>query len=171
MAVETVRIIGLEGVVKTLRELGPAASARGGPIRTALRKAAKVIQQQVIANVNAIVAEENVGGLPSKSTGLLAKNIVITRGKKPAGGNGETVRVRVRSKPYPKDRAGDKTVTTAQVSRLLEGGSERLVDPHPHWRPAFDAKKKAALDVFSTELPRDIEKLRKKLARQNGVRE
>lgn len=169
MPTETVRLIGLEGVVKTLRELGPAASKRGGPVRNALRKAAKPIQQQVITNVNGIVAEANADGLPSKSTGLLAANIIITRGKQPPGQNGETVRVRVRSKPYPKERAGSKKVTTAQVSRLLEGGSERMQQPHPHWRPAFDAKKQEAVHVFQTELPKSIAALAKKLAKQNGV--
>lgn len=169
MPTEAVRIIGLDGVVKTLRELGPAASKRGGPVRNALRKAAKPLQEQVVANINAIVAEPNVDGLPSKSTGLLAKNIVIARGKAPSGGNGETVRVRVRSKPYPPER-GVKRVTTAQVSRLLEGGSEKM-RAHPHWRPAFEARKRDALAVFETELPKSIAALAKKLARQNGVRD
>lgn len=169
MAREVVRIEGLDAAVKTLRELGPEARKAGGPVRKSLRKAAKVLQQQVVDNVRAIILEPNADGLPSESTGQLEKNIVITRGKQPVSQKGETVRVRVRNKPYPRDRAGNKRVTTAQVSRLLEVGTEKM-QPHPHWRPAFDAKKQEAVQVFVTELPKDIVALQKKLARANGVK-
>lgn len=166
---EVVRIEGLEGVMKTLRELGPAARKNGGPVRKSLRKAAQVIQKQEVENLRAIILQPNADGLPTKSTGLLEKNVVITRGKPPPGQKGETVRIRVRSKRYPASRAGSKPVTTTQVARLLEGGTEKM-HAHPFIRPAFDAKKQAALNVFVQELPKDIIALQKKIARANGVK-
>lgn len=168
MAREVVRIVGLEGVTKTLRELGPAAAKRGGPVGQAVRKAAKVIQAQEIENVRAIILEPNEGGLPSESTGLLEKNIVVTRGRLPAGVKGERFNVRVRRKPYPKERSGTKTVVTSQVARLLEGGTAKM-RAHPFIRPAFDAKKQAALNVIVTELPKAIVRLQKKIAKANKV--
>jgi HK97 gp10 family phage protein len=169
MPIESVRIEGLGGVLKTLREIGPAARKAGGPIRKALRKAAKVLQEQEKANLRAIILEPNADGLPNESTGLLEKNIVVGQAKMPPGQKGEAVRVRVRNKRYPPERSGKKAVTTAQVARLLEGGSEKM-KAHPFIRPAFDAKKQAALSVFVQELPKDIVALQKKLARANGVK-
>lgn len=164
---ELIRIEGLDGVMKTLRELGPEARKNGGPVRKSLRKAAKIIQAREIENLRGIILEPNEGGLPSESTGLLEKNVVIARGKMAAGQKGERVVVRVRNKRYP-EKSG-KPVTTAQVARLLEGGTEKMQE-HPWIRPAYDAKKQEAVQVFVTELPKDIVALQKKLARANGVK-
>lgn len=168
MAVETVRIEGLEPVLKTLRELGPAAGQRGGPVRLALRKAAVLVQKQVIANLNAVILEPNEGDLPSKSTGLLAANIAITRSKPAPGTKGERMLVRVRRKAYPK--SGKKTVTTPQVARLLEYGTAKM-RPHPFIRPAFDSTKQQALTTFATELPKALLALQKRIAKKNGAKD
>lgn len=169
MAVEAVRIEGLEGVLKTLKSLPPeVVSKRGGPVRFALRKAAVLIQKQAIVNLDHITATPNEGDLPHESTGLLKANVMVTRGKAPAGGKGETFRVRIRNKPYP--QVGNaKKVTTAQVGRLLEYGTSKR-QPYPWIRPAFESKKNQALSVFTTEVVKKIAQIQKKLERQNGVR-
>lgn len=167
MAVESFKVIGLEGVLKTLRELGPAAAKNGGPIRSALRKAAVVVQKQVVANLEQIIREDNEGEKPTESTGLLAKNIAITRSKPAPGQKGERFLVRVRNKAYA--QKGKKPRSTAQIARLLEGGSERM-KAHPFFLPAFDATKQQAVNVIVSELPRAILSLQKRLAKKNGVK-
>lgn len=162
----TVRLIGLEGVLATLQSLPPeVVSRRGGVIRAALRKAAAVIQKQEIANLEQIISVPNVGG-EDRSTGLLAKNVVVSRSRPRSGTNGERFLVRVRNKAYPKRSPNAKRVTTAQVARLLEYGTEKRA-PLPFIRPAFDAKKDEAVRTFVEETDKGIERAYKKLARMN----
>ena len=87
---EGVRIEGLDGIIGMLKQLPPeVVSKRGGPVRAALRKAAVVVQKEAQANVRRIVAEPNIGGRPSRSTGALEKAITVIR-RRPRGGiNGE----------------------------------------------------------------------------------
>jgi HK97 gp10 family phage protein len=167
MVLEIKRVEGLSAVLKTLNELGPAASKGGGPVRAVLRKAAVLMQKEVKENLQRIILEPNEGGLPNRSTGLLADNIVITRSA-PRGFKGERMLVRVRRKAYP-ERISKKLAVTSQVARLLEGGTSRM-RPHPFIRPAFDAKKNEALALFATELPRAVLRLQKKIARANGAK-
>lgn len=150
MAVETVRLEGLKGVLDTLRQLPPElVSKRGGPIRSALRKAAKVIQLQAQENVQRIIDAPNVSGLATESIGLLKRSIVVSRGKEPPGGKGETQLVKIRrNQKYPaefQDKEGK--ITAAKVGRLLEQGTERR-GAMPWIRPAFDARKGEALNTF-----------------------
>jgi len=167
---EEVKVEGLDGVIKTLQGLPPElVSRRGGVIRQALRKGAVVMQKQVIANLQAIVAAPNVGG-EDRSTGFLEKNIAVTRGKPPAGQNGERYLLRVRNKAYPKKSPKAKTVTTAQVARLLEYGTERR-QPYPFIRPAFELKKQESLDTIVAESIKGTERALKKLQRQNRVKD
>jgi HK97 gp10 family phage protein len=167
MATESVRIEGLEGVMKTLKELPPEiVSRRGGPVRSALRKASKVMVDEMKANVQKIIDEPNIGG-QDYSTGLLQENIVSTRTTNRMQQNGEQYRARVRRKKYPK-RGNEKTVTTSQVAALLEAGTERR-RPMPWARPAFDAKKHEVVTMFTTEIRRNLDRIVKKLARQNRV--
>lgn len=167
MAVETVKVIGLEGVLKTLRELPPElVSKRGGPVRSALRKASKLMVDEMKANVQRIVDEPNIGG-NNYSTGLLQQNIVTTRSSRMRQ-NGERYIVRVRKKAYPKPSANAKRVTTSQVGALLEAGTEKR-KPMPWARPAFDAKKGQVIPLFVTELRKSLGRITKKLAKQNGV--
>lgn len=167
MASVSVKIKGLEGVLKTLNELPPEiVSKGGGPVRKALRKAAVVMQKEVKQNLQVIIAQPNVDGEASESTGLLDQNIVITRGKGSQKINGERYTVRVRNKAYTNKKG--KRVTTAQNARLLEYGTERR-QAHPFIRPAFEAKKGEVLSTFVTEINKDIARIVKKLERQNGV--
>lgn len=176
MATETFRIEGLKGVIDTLTQLPPElVSRRGGPIRAALRKAAVVIQQQEIENLQAIILQPNKGGTDDNS-GLLENNIVVSRSRFKNGANGERYLVRVRRKVYP-DKApksnvrakGAKNVVTSQVARLLEYGTV-LRQPYPFIRPAFEAKKQEAVNTFVTETNKGIERIVKKLERQNRVK-
>lgn len=161
---QAVKIEGLDSVLKTLKELGPAAQKNGGPIRAALRKASLIMLDQVRANIRALVLEPNEGGLPSQSTGLLLSSVRASRKRPPNGQNGERLNIGIKKKAYPGTK-GD--VSTPQVARLLEYGTAKM-RPHPFLRPAFDSRKREVLDSFSRELPNAIVALQKKLARKNG---
>jgi HK97 gp10 family phage protein len=169
MTVETVRIVGLAGVMKTLRALPPAlVSKNGGPVRAALRKAALVIQKQESANLQAIIDTPNIdAGVKAEATGLLEKNIIVKRSRPDPGVKGERYLIQVRRKSYPATKG--KNVTTPQVARLLETGTAKR-RPYPFIRPAFDAKKAEAVAVFVIEIKRNLDRLVKKVALANGAK-
>lgn len=158
-----VKITGLDGVLDTLRSLPPEiVSKRGGPVRAALRKGAVVIQKQEIANLTVSLANA-----PRYSTGLLLKNIVVTRGKAPFGGNGERYLVRVRRKAYPKEhQATGKPATTLATANLLEYGSSTQ-PAEPFIRPAVNSKGQQAIDVIVADLQASIQRIVTKLATKN----
>lgn len=171
MAIESFRVEGLKGVLDTLQMLPPElVSKNGGPVRSALRKAAVLIQKQAQENVQAIIDAPNADGEPSRSLGLLKANIIVQRIKPPAGQRGERYMVRVRKKAYPRERTGpNKGKTALGVGALLEQGTERR-DAMPWMRPAFEARRVEAVQVFERELPAAIDRIVKKLAKQNRVR-
>jgi hypothetical protein len=160
------QLSGLDGVLATLQSLPPeVVSKRGGPVKSALRKGARVIFLEAKKNLQVSVANAGDEG-KRYSTGLLLKNLVVTRGKKPIGSKGERYLVRVRRKSY--GRKG-KTVTTLQTANLLEYGSSK--QPQEPWlRPAFNAKAEAAIRATEAELLRQIDRVVKKLASQNAGR-
>ena len=159
-----VEVKGLAGVLDTLKSLPPEiVSRRGGPVKAALRKGARVIWQQTKANLQ--VATSNAGDDGKRySTGLLLKNLDVTRGKKPTGTNGERYLVRVRRKSYP-DRKGG-VVTTLASANLLEYGSQKQA-PEPWLRPAFQSKAEQAILTTEAELLKQIDKVVAKLAQRN----
>lgn len=166
MPTETVKIVGLEGVLDVLRKLpAEVVSKAGGPIKFGVKAAAEVLRDEAKRNVRKIVTDPNRDGLPSDSTGKLEANIVAARSKMPPGVNGERFLVRVRRKPYEVS-PGAKPVTTPQVGRLLEYGHERMEDPKPWLRPAFDTKKAEALRVFVSEVKKRTDAAIKRLERQ-----
>lgn len=168
MAAEFVRIEGLAAAIRTFAALEPAFTGKsGGPVLFALRRGAKLIQAQVKANIRQIVLEPNKGGLPSKSTGFLEKNIAVKRSRPPPGQKGERVLIYVRAKGYPYNGKG-RGPSAPQISRLLEGGDVKMV-PHPHWRPAFDSKKQEALAVFVSSFSSRLAAIVKKVERENGA--
>src|SRR5690606_1165609 len=119
MALDTQTLHGLDGVLEKLKSLPPEiVSKRGGPVKSALRKGAVVIQKEWVANLKAIIAEPNEG-VPHDGSGLLVKNVVVTRDSRPRrSGANERYVVRVRNKRYPKASPGQKqAATTAQVAR------------------------------------------------------
>lgn len=158
------KLTGVEGVLKTLRELPPEiVSKRGGPVKLALAKGARVIRDEAKKNLRAEIAR---GG--DESTGLLEKNIIVSRGKQPIGGNGERYLVRVKRKTYEKSGEG-KPVTTLKTAHLLEYGSQH--QPATPWlRPAFAATRQKAVDVTITDLKSRIDKIVAKLAKENAGR-
>lgn len=173
MATETVKVIGLQGVLQTLHDLGPeVVSKRGGPVRSALRKASLDFKKAMQGNIQRIIDDPNIaaGGrvIPTKSLGLLKDNIITQRRKMP-GLNGERYKVGPRlRKAYPKSRAGNKPVSVVQVGRQLETGTEHR-RPYPWARPAFDSKKHQVVQIFVYELTTKLPKIQRKLAAKNGV--
>jgi HK97 gp10 family phage protein len=159
----TMELHGLQGVLDTLHQLPPEiVSARGGPVRAALRKAAMVILRQELANLQAATANATSAG-KRLSTGFLAKNVVVTRGKPPIDQKGEKYLVRVRRKAYP----GRKDVSTLKTAQLLEYGSSK--QPAEPWiRPAVESRGREALQTFQRELLASIDLIVNKLARQNA---
>lgn len=161
VAVETVRIEGLDAVLRRLKALGPEASKRGGPVRAAVRKGAMVIVKEAQANIRRIVAEPNASG-EDESTGILEKSIKPFRAKAKAGEKGETYIVTAkRGVKYPSD--GGKPVTATINGQRLEYGTSRR-RPMPWMRPAFHAKGGEAVKVMKDETLRGIERLERKLA-------
>lgn len=159
-----VKLTGLEGVLKTLKGLPPEiVSRRGGPVKSALRKGARVIWAQAKGNLERVTASATEDG-KKLSTGLLLKNLVVTRGKPPYGGKGERYLVRVRRKVYP-GRNG-KPTTTLATANLLEYGSAK--QPAEPWiRPAFQARAEEAIRTTEAELLKQIDRIVQKLAAQN----
>jgi HK97 gp10 family phage protein len=158
---EVVRIHGLVEVQKMLTALPHELKAQGGAaVRNALRKAARVLLVQAKANLQQIIDTPNVDGETSKTTGLLQKNVVVSRGR-PTAGTGEVMLVRVRKKSYPAERGA--RVSTLRVGSLLEQGTEKR-QPMPWMRPAFDTKKEEAVAVFTDDV---LKRLRRVYAKHN----
>jgi HK97 gp10 family phage protein len=158
-----VNINGLEGVLATLQSLPrEVVSKRGGPVKAALRKAARVIHKEAQVNLDRVISNTTESG-EKLSTGLLKQNLIVSRGKPPFDSKGERYLVRVRRKSYP--RKG-KTVTTLATANLLEYGSSQQ-NAEPWLRPAFAAKAQQAIATAETELLKEIDKVVKKLANQN----
>lgn len=162
MSLVEMKLTGLDGVLETLKQLpAEVVSKRGGPVLAALKKGAKVIQQQEKANLRAVIAATK-DGAKAESTGLLEKNVVVTRGKAPSDGNGERVLVRVKRKSYPKKTG--KAVTTLKTAHLLEYGSSH--QPAEPWiRPAFASKAEEAIRTVERELAAGVNRIVAKLAK------
>ncbi len=158
-----VKLTGADGIVNLLKSLpAEVVSKRGGPVKLALAKGARLLRDEARKNAAAAIAQ---GG--DVSTGLLVPNIIASRGKAPTSGRGERYLVRVKRKTYP-DRTG-KPVTTHKTAHLLEYGSSH--QPATPWlRPAVRAKGQQAVTVIVADLNRRIELTVKKLAAQNRGR-
>lgn len=162
-----VKLQGADEVLNMLKRLpAEVVSKRGGPVRAALRKGAKVIQMQEIANLNAATASGNT------STGFLAKHVVVTRGKAPTDGKGERYLVRIKRAAYiragndstklkKREKAG-KRVTTLQTAQLLEYGSSQQ-PAEPFIRPAVKSKAQAAITVATASLVEAVDRIAKRL--------
>lgn len=157
-----VQLSGIDGVLTTLRSLPPEiVSKRGGPVKLALAKGARLLRDEAKQNLRAAIA----AGGDADSTGLLEKNVIASRGKAPFDGKGERYLVRVKRKTYP-DRTG-KAVTTHQTANLLEWGS--VHQPATPWlRPAVLAKGQQVINVVTADLIRRIDLVVRKLAAQNS---
>lgn len=153
-----IKLHGLDGVLKMLSELPKeVVSKRGGPVKAALRKGANVIAKQERANLRAATANQTKEG--RESTGFLLKNLIVSRGKPPASGNGERYLIRFRRKSYP-DRKG-KAVTTLKTAQLLEYGSSKQ-PAEPFIRTAFQARAREAIETVERELVAAIDRIASK---------
>jgi HK97 gp10 family phage protein len=162
MVAVTVKLTGVDGVIETLKALPPEiVSKRGGPVKAALRAGARVILRE--AALNLAHATENLTADGQESTGLLLKSLIASRGKPPAGVNGERYLVRFKRRVYQRE---GKPVTTLQTARFLEYGTSQQ-PAEPFLRPAFNAKAAQAISVTTAELTKAIDRVVKKLAAQN----
>lgn len=168
MARDSIRIEGLAGVLDVLKLLPPElVSKAGGPVKIGLRDAALLLRDEAKVNVRRIIDAPNEGGEASKSTGLLLLSIVAGRSRPAPGVKGERFAVRIRANQrYPANRQDSAgSLTAAQIGRQLEYGTERRA-PMAWMRPAFDAKKEAAVQVFTTTVRTRLDAIVKKLERQ-----
>ena len=157
-------ISGLNGVLETLKSLpAEVVSKRGGPVKLALAKGARLIRDEEKQRLAASIA---VNG--NESTGLLMQNIIASRGKTPSYGKGERYLVRIKRKTYP-DKQGSP-VTTIKSAHLMEYGSEKQT-AQPFIRPAFQSTAEDAIKIISDDLVDRVDKIVNKLAKQNqGVK-
>lgn len=164
-----VKLTGADGVMDTLRSLpAEVVAKRGGPVKSALRKGARVILKQAQMNLQAVTSNATASG-KRESTGLLLDNLVATRGKEPIGTRGERYLVRVRRKIYPGRSGrsgGGKATTTLAAAQLLEYGSVK--QPAEPWlRPAFQSRAREAIDTATRELVAGLDRVVKRLAAKN----
>ncbi|HSD16784.1 MAG TPA: HK97-gp10 family putative phage morphogenesis protein [Thermomonas sp.] len=163
MARETVRIEGLDAVLRRLKALGVEAQKAGGPVRAGVRAGAVVIQKEMQENVRRIVAAPNIGG-GDESTGLLEKSIKPMRAKARRDGlKGETFIVTAAKRArYPIGDRNKTAIAVATVGKMLEYGTPKR-QPMPWARPAFHAKKDEAVKKMVEVTLKGIKKIERKL--------
>lgn len=157
------QIHGIDGVLSTLEALpAEVVSKRGGPVKLALAKGARLLRDQAKDNFRRSVAQ---GGADSTETTV--ENIVASRGKAPVGTKGERQLVRVKRRSYINAK-GAKT-TTLRAAQLMEYGS--ATQPARPWlRPAVQRRGSQIIDVVSEDLLKRLDQITKRLAAQNGGR-
>lgn len=153
-----VQLQGLEGVLDTLKRLPPeVVSNRGGPVRRALAKGARLLRDEAKQNLRASIAIRG-----ENSTGETERAVTTGLGRMPAGQKGELYQVRVRKKTFT--NALGRRTSTIMTARFLEYGTAH--QPATPWlRPAVLAKGEQVISVVTADLRRRIE-----LAAQNRGR-
>lgn len=156
-------INGIPGIIRTLSSLpAEVVSKKGGPVKLALAKGARLLRDQAKDNFRRSVAQ---GGADSTETTV--ENIVASRGKAPVGTKGERQLVRVKRRSYINAK-GAKT-TTLRAAQLMEYGS--ATQPARPWlRPAVQRRGSQIIDVVSEDLLKRLDQITKRLAAQNGGR-
>ncbi len=157
------QIHGIDGVLSTLEALpAEVVSKRGGPVKLALAKGARLLRDQAKDNFRRSVAQ---GGADTTETTV--ESIVASRGKAPVGTKGERQLVRVKRRAYINAK-GAKT-TTLRAAQLMEYGS--ATQPARPWlRPAVQRRGSQIIDVVSEDLLKRLDPMTKRLAAQNGGR-
>ncbi|OCK46145.1 hypothetical protein BA766_15495 [Stenotrophomonas maltophilia] len=158
-----VRIHGVESVLTTLQALpAEVVSKRGGPVKLALAKGARLLRDQAKENFRRSMA---VNG--ADSTDTTVNNIVATRGKAPVGTKGERQLVRIRRKVFI--NAHGARTTARRAAQLMEYGS--ATQPAIPWlRPALQRRGTQIIDVITEDLLKRLDQITKRLATQNGGR-
>jgi HK97 gp10 family phage protein len=152
---DTQTLHGVDDLLRKLKALPPEiVSKRGGPVKSALRKGAKVIHKQAVENIEALAAASSY-----ENTGVLADALTVSRDPKPQqSGANERYRVHLRRRKHPNG------VTAVAAGRYLEFGTEKR-PPTPWLAPAFFAKRQEALERVLDELSKGIDRIVKKLSR------
>jgi HK97 gp10 family phage protein len=160
-----VNMASLRELGQTLKQLPKEISGKGGgPLRKALAEAAKVIHAEAQA-------------LAPEDTGLLKREIRMVRAKNPAAtGATEHYVVGVRRgkrKKYANTRENRRArrvgktyqdESRAYYWRFIEFGTERQ-PARPFLRPAFESKKREALNRFETSLREGVQAAVRKVAK------
>jgi HK97 gp10 family phage protein len=152
---------GVDGVLAALQALPPeAVSKNGGVVRKALRKGALVIVRQARTNFGAAVQQVGKSGITDTS-GFTEKQIVAKRGKYKYKGERQVVTVRGVQHPNGNTFRG-RPLQANDIAFLMEAGTSK--QPATPWlRPAFAAKAQEAIATITTELPKEIGKVARKL--------
>ena len=158
-------IQGLDDVLKRLQELPKeVVQKRGGPVRKVTRNAAHIIRDEAKRNAQRIVSKPNIGG-DDNTTGRLVRSIRTVKGRQHKTLNGERYFVLIPKRArYPIDKRTPTGMPVAMIGRMLEYGTVKR-QPMQWARPAFHAKKGEAVRYVQRELPKEIDKVVKKLAR------
>lgn len=164
---DTRTLHGLDGTLAALKSLPEEiVSKRGGPVKTALRKGAVVIQKEAQRQVRAIVRKPDPDHYVS--TDLLAQSIAVRRDPNPQrSGANERYRVLIsRSKKYvyPETLREKHQIKTIMTARYLEFGTEQRA-PTPWMAPAFFAAREQALSTVVYELNQGIDRVIRRLSK------
>lgn len=156
-------ITGIPGIIRTLSSLpAEVVSKKGGPVKLALAKGARLLRDQAKDNFRRSAA---IGGVDSTDTTV--NNIIASRGKAPVGTKGERQLVRVKRKAFV-NAHGSKT-TTRKAAQLMEYGSSTQ-PAYPWLRPAVQRRGTQIIDVITEDLLKRLDQITKRLAAQNGGR-
>lgn len=156
---DTHSIKGLDGVLDMLKSL-PAeiVSKRGGPVKTALRKGAVVLQQEAKSNIRRVTQKTESKGYVSTKT--LENAVVVRRDPNPKReGANERYRVLLSRKKYL-----GRDLPVVATGRFLEFGTEHQ-RAEPWMAPAFMTAKERALNTVVDELNKGIQRAIKKAAK------
>lgn len=156
----TVEVKGLAELERRLNEL-PEKLAKGA-LRTASRKAGKILQKH---------AQQNVRSSFVKHTGTLERGIIVATSVKPDGVKGASIIALIGLRIKPKDIsafygkflefgwiAGAKVRAAIARRRGKERGGHKVL-ARPFLAPAFEAEKRNMLNQFEEELSKAIDKV------------
>lgn len=149
---DSVRIEGLKELAAALRAL-PEKVARNG-LRAGVYAGAKVIQDEARLRAPVYTGPVEQGHPPP---GTLKRSIIMKQIREESGPRNQVFYVLVRSgKKYRKQgKKGDKS-QDAFYWRWVEFGSMKMA-ARPFLRPAFEAKKQAAVEAMKEKLAERVE--------------
>lgn len=156
-------IQGIDSVLETLKRLPPeVVSKRGGVVKQAVAAGARVIRNEARKNLIKVTSSAGKTGI-SYGSGLTGKNVVIRRKNLKGGENGERYIVTVAYKPHPlyKSLYKKRPIKFNDIAYMLEYGTSKQA-AEPWLRPAYDLKKKEAMDKMQSDLIKKIDKIAQK---------